>query len=634
MTQHELEIGKLIHEGAADDDLAARQVILVDTDGRQRGRRYAAGALLAAIVVGLVLLLPGGQHSSANTRGVVALESQPKSSDLGSKAKDDDDDDDATKAPHTTKAPVVVKDDVKQTTKAPELKDKFAACSAGKDNCNATECCHAPGMQCYQQNKFYAQCKETCTSGPDPTHWDGQFWTCKALGKRTPGDASCSAPGQDCRSTKCCTAVNTQCFEKNDGWATCKSECVAGGPDMSDANGDPWTCKKLGPWTPGAAPWVAEQCAMDGQDCSKKQCCKTPGAQCYQQSAYWSQCKPGCTPGQNPERGWEPAWSCNKTGTRTPASAPVSEGKVASWVKNTCAGSAEDCTNSRCCLGADMQCFQKNDKWATCMEDCSAGRHVEDNNETWSCKPLGPRSHGLALKGFPSLFCWSLIQTTTYEFDIIKFQMSKDAGIFGCDQYAVLSTDNVTELGKNVDGETISTLQVPTAPITRSVDGTAGNAKLFMNCWDVIIKDGRFRNHAWTLKVDPDAVMVAPRVRSHMAPHFGENVYIVNCNKFPSSPNFPMMYGALEIYSFKAIDVYARRKSLCLTDMGMMLPSWGEDYFMTHCLDHIGVGRIADFGSLGDMNCLGANCGDKWTASFHPFKDVKLWEKCWNTATR
>jgi len=59
-----------------------------------------------------------------------------------------------------------------------------------------------------------------------------------------------------------------------------------------------------------------------------------------------------------------------------------------------------------------------------------------------------------------------------------------------------------------------------------------------------------------------------------------------------------------------------------------------EDYFMTHCLDHIGVGRIADFGSLGDMNCLGANCGDKWTASFHPFKDVKLWEKCWNTATR
>jgi hypothetical protein len=268
------------------------------------------------------------------------------------------------------------------------------------------------------------------------------------------------------------------------------------------------------------------------------------------------------------------------------------------------------------------------------MDGCTAGNHPEDNNETWSCKPLGPRSQGLALKGFPSLFCWSLIQTTTYEFGIMKMALAKGAGIFACDEYAVLSTDNETLIGKSPDGVEVKTLHVPPAPITRSVDGTAGNAKLFMNVWDVVVADGRFRNHAWTLKVDPDAVMVADRVRAHMAPHFGENVYVVNCNKFPSSPNFPMMYGALEIFSFKAINVYAQNKGLCLKDMGMMLPSWGEDYFMTHCLDHIGVGRIADFGVLGDMNCLGANCADKWTASFHPFKDAKSWENCWNTATR
>mmetsp|Transcript_47312 Transcript_47312/g.151866 ORF Transcript_47312/g.151866 Transcript_47312/m.151866 type:complete len:99 (+) Transcript_47312:574-870(+) len=98
-----------------------------------------------------------------------------------------------------------------------------------------------------------------------------------------------------------------------------------------------------------------------------------------------------------------------------------------------------------------------------------------------------------------------------------------------------------------------------------------------MNVWDVIIEDGRWRNHAWILKVDPDAVMIASRVRSHMAPHYGENVYVVNCNKVPGSPNFPMMFGSLEVYSFKAIDTYARNKGLCITDMGMMLPMWGED---------------------------------------------------------
>jgi len=507
-------------------------------------------------------------------------------------------------------------------------------CSVGKENCNDTKCCSAPGAQCYAQNDFYAQCRPSCGVGPDPEHWDGQWWSCQELGNRTEGTSRCSEPGEDCRSSKCCSQIGTQCFGKDDSWATCKAECIAGGPDMTDSDRKPWTCEKLGPWTPGASPWVAQQCASDGEDCSKKGCCSSPGMQCYQQGEYWSQCKPECTPGKNWQRPWEPEWSCNATGSRTPAAITVTDSKVSPWVQTTCSKQGDSCSSSKCCLGTDTQCYEKNDEWAMCLQDCTAGRHLEDSNETWTCKPLGPRSHGLALKGSPAIFCWSLIQTTTYEKDLMLFAMSKGAGIFGCDEYAVLSTDNETVIGTTLDGDVVKTLHVPWAPITRSVDGTAGNAKLFMNVWDVIIEDGRWRNHAWILKVDPDAVMIASRVRSHMAPHYGENVYVVNCNKVPGSPNFPMMFGSLEVYSFKAIDTYARNKGLCITDMGMMLPMWGEDYFMTHCLDHIGVGRIADFGVVGDMVCTGANCGDQWTAAFHPFKDVASWERCWNTTMR
>merc|ERR550525_391885 len=96
--------------------------------------------------------------------------------------------------------------------------------------------------------------------------------------------------------------------------------------------------------------------------------------------------------------------------------------------------------------------------------------------------------------------------------------------------------------------------------------------------------------------------MISYALRQHMAPHIGENVYVVNCNKFPSSPNFPMMFGAVEIFSSAAMIAYAAGSWKC----GQDLPwgGWGEDYYMTHCLDYLGVGRISDFSVVAIMCAL------------------------------
>jgi len=282
----------------------------------------------------------------------------------------------------------------------------------------------------------------------------------------------------------------------------------------------------------------------------------------------------------------------------------------------------------------NQQCYEKNSDWAVCKESCTAGPDPYDNNETWSCALLGSRSQGLSLKGSPSLYCWSLFQTASYEGDIMKNQLGQGTGIFQCDDWALLSTDDPIVLGTTVDGKDAKTLQVEWAEITQSVDGTAGNANLFINCWNVIVQAGIWNNHAWTVKVDPDAVLLPDRLRDHLRPYVLENVYVVNCNKFPSSPNFPMMFGSLEIYSWKAIQTYANGMSQCMDEMAAMLPLWGEDYFMTHCLDAIGVGRISDFASVGDAVCMGANCGDGYVAAFHPFKSVSAWQECWDIAHR
>lgn len=516
---------------------------------------------------------------------------------------------------------------VVQLDSVKSAKGKELQCAWGKQNCNASKCCNRPGQQCYEQTQWYAQCREACTSGPDPGHWDNLDWSCKELGERKEGSAPCSGPGEDCRESQCCSTVNTQCFKKNDDWATCKTECKVGQPDLTDADHHPWTCEPLGEWTHGAADWVKDKCSSGSDDCTDTHCCAEPGKQCFAQQEFFAQCKFSC-----PENPWESDWKCDAVGSRTPDEGGLPPGKLGAWVLDECVDNGRDCRDTKCCLNTNEVCYEKNEDWAMCRDKCEPGKHADDKNETWTCKELGPRLiAGLAVKGSPSLFCWSLFQTTTYEMAIMQNQLDEGVGIFQCDDYALLSTNEVTKMG-TVDGKEIKTLKVEKAEITRSVDGTAGNAKLFMNCWEVIVKDGRWKQHAWIIKADPDAVIIPYRIRDHLRPHILENVYVVNCNAFPESPNFPMMYGSVEIYSFKAIDTYAARVGLCYEDMGSMLGAWGEDYYMTHCLDHIGVGRISDFVSVGDNVCSGGSCADSAFSAFHPYKDVTAWQNCWDYA--
>lgn len=584
---------ELLVEGSDSDGVDARSSA---TTKRLSGLLILTGLLAVGCLVGVQLSREGRREGVSRTAGIVGL---------------------STLRQHLHKG---------------GSKDESKKCSWGKENCNATQCCNNEGKQCYQQNKWYAQCRDSCTpDSPDVFHWDAKPWTCEKLGDRKEGDGKCAEIGEDCRKSGCCSTVNTQCFMKNKDWATCKSECVAGAPDLADMNGDPWNCTQLGPWTEGAAPWVPEVCSQDGEDCTSTKCCAAPGKQCFKQSDFWAQCKYDCQAGKDPERDWEPEWSCDVLGVRTPGVDGMPAQKVGEWVLDSCADMGEDCSKSRCCLTTNTQCFAKNKNWAMCMDKCSAGRHADDNNATWSCEVRGPRNNnGLAVKGTPSIFCWSLFQTTTYENDIIKAQVTKGTGIFECDEAVLLSTAEVTDMGKTPDGKQVNTLHVEPAEITQSVDGTAGNAQLFVNTWDAVLKDGRWRHHAWIVKVDPDAVIIPQRVRDHLSSHILENVYVVNCNKFPSSPNFPMMYGSVEIYSFLAIDTYERNVGQCFEDMGMMMPKWGEDYWMTHCLDHIGVGRISDFASVGDNVCTGGSCFDEYFSAFHPFKTVDSWQECWD----
>jgi len=496
-----------------------------------------------------------------------------------------------------------------------------------------SKCCQEPGAQCYTKNPYWAQCMNSCRAGPNPRDQVSPMpWECEELGSRTPGTPrACAAAGEDCAASRCCADAGAQCFEKNESFARCRTACEPG-PDLMAADWLPWSCRPLGPKTLGPAPWVATKCTQAMADCSKTQCCVQSGTQCFLQSQYWGECKETCEKGK-PSYPGGPDWECTPVGMRTPAVASAKEdsrGVVGPWVEQRCAALGENCLESQCCHEVNARCYTKNEFWATCRGECERGPDPNDDNMTWDCEPLGPRSWGLSVKGYPSLFCITLYMPSRYEGPLLKAHLHANAGIFQCDGYDVFSAVKDT-LGTSKDGKLVEAILIPKIQVGISQDGTAGNAKLFMAVWDEVIKGGRFRYYDFTVKVDPDAVILPWRVRSHMAPHVGANAYVVNCNKFPGSPNFPMMYGAVEIFTNLAMIAYTQGSWKC----GTQLPwkTWGEDYYMTHCLDFLGVGRVNDFGVTGDNVCTGANCLDEFVGSFHPFKTQEAWFTCWTQAT-
>mmetsp|Transcript_28739 Transcript_28739/g.89678 ORF Transcript_28739/g.89678 Transcript_28739/m.89678 type:complete len:625 (+) Transcript_28739:82-1956(+) len=531
-------------------------------------------------------------------------------------------------------------------------------CSATHENCNATRCCKVPGTQCYMKaDRMWALCRPSCHPGPDPTDIDDTPWTCKTLGERAPGHfkaplnimraapwvaKQCVEPGTNCNETRCCSQPGTACYRKNAAWASCKAGCIPG-PDPSDADGNPWDCEQLGMRTPGIPPWpsapakwVAKACASDGEDCSELRCCVGAGMQCFKKNEHAAKCLVGCHPGVHMDDDNDHPWNCTPLGGRTPGKAAIAVRGPGKWVKENCSKTGtENCLHTRCCKEEGMQCYRNDDKWAGCLPSCTQWKKMEVNgelvnektNKSWSCEKLGTRTP--RAWGTPSLFCFSVFRLYHEEANLMRNQLSKGIGIFSCDNYATFCADRGASLGDGPLGP-LKTVHFQPAPVGRSKDGTAGNTALFMNVWEAVKWDGRYQTADWTIKADPDAVVIASRLRQKLKVHTGHPSFILTCGK-AGMPDGPMMFGSVEAISTQALHAYFNSESTCRS---LPWQSWGEDLWMGNCLKSLGVSAVGDFGMVSDGVCLYANCGDPNAAAFHPFKTVRNWMSCYWGAVR
>lgn len=211
----------------------------------------------------------------------------------------------------------------------------------------------------------------------------------------------------------------------------------------------------------------------------------------------------------------------------------------------------------------------------------------------------------------------------------MRMQIQRRIGIFACDEQAVLS-DTGMDLGNGVH-----TMVIPPLGAGVGMDGTAANTQIFVNAWNAVSRDGRYHNHEFVVKADPDAVLIPDRLRTRVASRSGQKVYFQNCDlrsKFPGASDYPMMYGAVEVVSREAIDTFIGGQGRCMSEL-----DWrpiGEDKFLGRCLNLLGVQPVGDFGLLQDARCWGSDCGNKGAAAYHDFKSVAAWLGCWQTAHR
>jgi hypothetical protein len=287
-----------------------------------------------------------------------------------------------------------------------------------------------------------------------------------------------------------------------------------------------------------------------------------------------------------------------------------------------------DCSAAGCCKNPGAQCYKKDEGGGgSCQYVCNP---KEDGS---GCDKIGDRSWTPGFQGFPTIFCFSLIRPASYEEDLMRAQIAAGAGMFACDAFTVLSPSELSLGVLRKTKQEVKTVYTEPAPVGISKDGTAANTQIFFNAWDAIKQEGKYEKYAWTIKMDPDAVLIPDRVRvkfmSRWLNGFERKVYFANCNRFADAPEFPMMYGAMEVLSQAATKLYLEEGYKC---MSMPYQDWGEDLYLAKCLREVlGVERIFESTMVGDSRCMGGACWDHAFSAFHEFKNVEGWFGCWNT---
>lgn len=237
----------------------------------------------------------------------------------------------------------------------------------------------------------------------------------------------------------------------------------------------------------------------------------------------------------------------------------------------------------------------------------------------------------------PMLFCFMVLDTGGPELQLVREQIHQGVGIFACDEFAVFSEVGDFSLGRLPKGWSVdvTTTWFQKADVWYSPKKNRVDALLYMNVWEAVRNDGRYRHHDWVIKVDPSTVVLPWRLRERLASRVNQNCYILGCDQKPGAYPSHVMLGPLEVYSQKAVAVFMEGVGpRCKSELHWN--NWGEAEFMSRCMDLLGASGVDDAGLLSDKSCnvgRNPNCQDRSSGAYHGSWSVPEWFDCWGQAT-
>jgi len=233
-----------------------------------------------------------------------------------------------------------------------------------------------------------------------------------------------------------------------------------------------------------------------------------------------------------------------------------------------------------------------------------------------------------------SLFCFAVMLPWSNEIFLLQWAFSVGANLFGCEHFSIYSSQVI----KIAPG--VSTV-IARNDLRCEKGGefkTALNTDIFIDIWRKVVDEKTFLSADWTVKVDPDTVFFAPRLRRALAPLQARakardgGVYLNNC-KFG-------MHGPLEVVSRAAVGVWVSGIERCKSFFRVLCSGdcrWGEDMFMDQCFQRqLDIERINNYGLLLEDHCDPPpgweTCRNRSVVAFHPFKEVAAYAACLKAA--
>jgi len=298
-------------------------------------------------------------------------------------------------------------------------------------------------------------------------------------------------------------------------------------------------------------------------------------------------------------------WSCKEIGERN--------------FKTTCAWAGQECGQSKCCNNNGFTCVKKDDVFAGCT--------LTEKKSTWfsqkvpipdgwdgtvlgGCRKeyaIDPAAEGAPTAG-TSLYCVMVYLPNSTEESLMWLAKKNGVSIFGCDKAA-------TYHSWESQGGAWDTGEV-----------TLINTNVFINVFEQIRAAEEYLDHDWVVKVDPDCVFFADRLRDHlnqMRPPAYMPMYIKNNDMDPGLGNNGFL-GAVEIFSKGAMQAFFANMEECHQFLG---EDSGEDGFFKGCMDALGVGFMLD-PNVFNPDYDPAVCRKGERVAFHPIKQYNEWQCC------